>query len=246
MKERLQKILSARGVASRRAAEEMIAAGRVRVNGTTAAVGMSADASADLIEIDGRPLAGEAGKVYIMLNKPRGWITTMQDDKGRRSVTELVRDCPVRVWPVGRLDMDSEGLLIMTNDGDLTHLLTHPSHEKDKCYSVRVRGDASAALGQLSEPMTVDGVDLRPAVVRLAGKTEDGAVLAMTIREGKNRQIRKMCAQAGLEVIALRRTAEGGLKLGGLQSGRWRYLSAQEVALLRGGPEKEPRRRAEK
>lgn len=233
MKERLQKIMSAHGVASRRESENLIGAGRVRVNGVTAQVGESADPDSDLIELDGKPLAVAPKKVYIMLNKPRGYVTTMSDEKGRKNVSELVRDCGTRVYPVGRLDIDSEGLLIMTNDGALTNLLTHPSHEKTKTYQVRVAGDTAEAVHKLSEPMIIDGVLLRPAEVRVLRRTPEAVLLSVTIHEGKNRQIRKMCAQVGLEVLSLRRVGEGGLQLGELRSGKWRYLTRGEVDGLR-------------
>jgi 23S rRNA pseudouridine2605 synthase len=242
MRERLQKILSAYGVASRRASEEMLTAGRVRVNGTVAAVGQSADPGTDRIEVDGQPLNTEVDRVYIMLNKPRGYVTTMHDEKGRKNVTEIVKDCHTRVWPVGRLDMNSEGLLIMTNDGDLTNKLTHPSYEKPKSYKVRVRGDMTRAVATLSEPMTVDGVLLRPAEVKVLHRSDDGALLSITIHEGKNRQIRKMCEQALLEVLTLRRVSEGGLELGTMESGCWRYLTGAEVALLKGRAMPDPKR----
>ena len=242
MRERLQKILSAYGVASRRASEELLAAGRVSVNGETAVLGQSADPETDRIEVDGVRLAAQSDMVYIMLNKPRGYVTTMKDEKGRKNVTELVRGCGARVWPVGRLDLNSEGLLIMTNDGDLTNRLTHPSYEKPKTYLVRVRGETTRAVETLSGPMTVDGVTLRSAEVALLSRNPDGALLSVTIREGKNRQIRKMCALAGLEVVSLRRVSVGGLALGGLRPGGWRYLSDAEVALLKRQNDQKDRR----
>ena len=234
MKERLQKILSTYGVASRRTSEALLAEGRVRVNGETASVGQSADPVTDCIEVDGQPLSLDVHKTYIMLNKPRGYVTTLSDEKGRKNVAELVEDCQTRVWPVGRLDLNSEGLLIMTNDGDLTNRLTHPSFEKPKTYLVRVRGEMTGAVETLSGAMTIDGAELRPAEVSLLRRTQDGALLSVTIREGKNRQVRKMCALAGLEVLSLRRVAEGGLELGALRPGRWRYLTDSEVSLLKG------------
>lgn len=233
MKERLQKILSAHGVASRRESEQMILSGRVLVNGKPAVLGESADSSCDSIVIDGVPLRCADDKVYIMLNKPRGYVTTVHDEKGRKNVTELVCDCGVRVYPVGRLDIDSEGLLLMTNDGELTNLLTHPSHEKNKTYLVSAAGDIEAAVKPLSEPMDIDGYTIRPADIRLIKKTKDGGVLSITIHEGRNRQIRKMCAKAGLKIVYLRRFTVDGLSLGSLKTGSWRYLSEVEVASLR-------------
>ncbi len=233
MKERIQKILSAHGVASRRESEQLITSGRIAVNGKTAVLGESADCDVDTITIDGVRLRRADEKTYIMLNKPRGYITTMKDEKGRRNVSEIVKDCGVRVYPVGRLDLDSEGLLLMTNDGELTNFLTHPSYEKDKTYQVTVTGDIESALTPLGEPMDIDGYIIRPADINLLKKTTDSAVLSMTIHEGRNRQIRKMCAKVNLKVEFLRRVAEGGLHLGGLKSGTWRYLNASEIAMLK-------------
>ena len=233
MEERLQKILSARGVASRRAAEGWLAAGRVTVNGRTARVGDKADPERDEIRVDGRLLAGPARRTYVMLNKPRGYVTTLSDEKGRKTVAELVADCGARVWPVGRLDLDSEGLLLLTDDGALTQRLIHPSHEVEKEYRVRVRGDVDAALPVLTGPMELDGQALRPARVRVLNRTPGGGTLSITIHEGKNRQVRRMCAAAGLEVAALKRVREGTLTLGGLKPGEWRRLTREELRALK-------------
>lgn len=233
MKERLQKILSAHGVASRRASESLIAAGRVTVNGAAAVMGQSADTDTDTIEIDGKPLKLDTEKVYIMLNKPRGYVTTLKDEKGRKNVAGLVQDCGKRVYPVGRLDLDSEGLLILTNDGALTNLLTHPSHEKTKTYHVLLKGEAPDAISKLSGPLTIEGYQLRPAAVRHVKRTTDGLLLSITIHEGRNRQIRKMCAQLDLEVLSLKRVEEGGIRLGTLKTGVWRYLTPEEIAQLK-------------
>lgn len=233
MKERLQKILSAHGVASRRESERLILSGCVLVNGKTAVLGESADIDCDSIVVDGVPMRSADEKVYIMLNKPRGYVTTTHDEKGRKNVTELVRDCGVRVYPVGRLDLDSEGLLLMTNDGDLTNVLTHPSHEKNKTYLVSAAGDIDAALKPLGEPMDIDGYMISPADIKLIKKTADGGVISMTIHEGRNRQIRHMCAKTGLRVKFLRRVAVDGLSLGRLKTGTWRYLSASEISSLK-------------
>jgi 23S rRNA pseudouridine2605 synthase len=223
------------GVSSRRESERLIEAGRVSVNGFPAVLGQSADPDIDDIRVDGTPIRAGVHKLYIMLNKPKGYVTTLRDEKGRRNVAELVGGCGGRVWPVGRLDLDSEGLLILTNDGELTNFLTHPSNEKQKTYHVRVRGDATGALPILTGPMRIDGYEIRPADVRLLKRTPDGGSLAVTIHEGRNRQIRKMCAQAGLAVISLRRVAEGGLALGRLKTGDWRHLTAEEVRRLKTG-----------
>ena len=228
MEERLQKILSAHGLCSRRAAETWLAAGRVTVNGRPAEVGEKADPDRDDIRVDGRPLKGPDRRTYLLLNKPRGYVTTLSDEKGRKTVADLVKDCGARVWPVGRLDLDSEGLLILTDDGELTQRLLHPSHEVEKEYLVWVKGDIPAALPVLRGPMELDGVPLSPARVERAG----GNILSVTIHEGRNRQVRRMCAQAGLQVTRLRRVREGALTLGELKPGRWRRLGPEEVALL--------------
>lgn len=235
MKQRLQKILSAYGVSSRRESERMITDGRVTVNGATAVLGQSADPDEDTIQVDGVPIRTGVHKIYIMLNKPKGIVTTLKDEKGRPNVSELVADCGERVYPVGRLDLDSAGLLILTNDGELTNFLTHPSNEKTKTYFVLATGDIISALPALKEPMVIDGYRIKPADVRLLKKTPDGGSLSVTIHEGRNRQIRKMCAQTGLKVVSLMRVAEGGLSLGRLKTGTWRYLTDDEVRKLKEG-----------
>ena len=234
MEERLQKILSARGVASRRAAETYLAQGRVQVNGLTAKVGDKADPERDVITVDGRALGGAQARTYLMLHKPRGYVTTLSDERGRRTAAGLVADCGARVWPVGRLDLDSEGLLLFTDDGNLTHRLLHPSHEVEKEYIVTVTGDVDRSLPVLSGPLELDGVPLAPALVRLIGRTgEDRARLSVTIHQGKNRQVRRMCAAAGLDVLRLKRVREGALTLGDLPSGQWRRLTAEEIRHLK-------------
>ena len=229
MEERLQKILSGAGVCSRRKAEEYLTAGRIKVNGITASLGDKADPERDVVEVDGTAVTSPAAHTYIMLYKPRGVVTTMSDEKGRPTVAELVRDCPARVWPVGRLDMDSEGLLLLTDDGELTHRLTHPSHRVEKEYVVKVRGDAAQALSLLRAPMVIDGEDMETDRVELTGKN----TLTMVIHQGKNRQIRRMCAAAGLEVLRLKRVREGGLRLHDLQAGCWKLLTNEEIFLLK-------------
>lgn len=233
MQERLQKILSARGVASRRKAEEMILAGRVSVNGLTAALGASADPQTDVILLDGRPLPSQKDYVYILLNKPRGYVTTLSDEKGRANAAQLVADCGVRVYPVGRLDMDSEGLLLFTNDGDLTNRLTHPSHEVEKTYEVWVTGYADGKQEQLRQPITLDGYTIQPPKVRLLKNRGDQAHLLVTIHEGRNRQVRRMCDAAGMYVTRLRRIREGSLELGDLPKGKWRYLTPEELKTIK-------------
>ena len=234
MIERIQKILASRGVASRRKAEEMICAGRVTCNGRVCLLGESADPDIDTILLDGKPLPSGGGYTYIMLHKPRGFVTTLSDEKGRRNVVELVADCGQRVYPVGRLDMDSEGLLLLTNDGDFANHLMHPKHNIDKTYIVSVKGYSSENLERLSQPIILDGYTIAKPLVRLLSSKENGeAQIEVVIHEGRNRQVRRMCANAGMRVTRLIRTAEGELSLGQLPLGKWRYLSDSEVALLR-------------
>lgn len=228
MEERLQKLLSAAGVCSRRRAEAYIQAGRVTVNGKTARLGDKADPVRDRVEVDGVPLSAGEQRTYIMLNKPRGYVTTLSDEKGRRTVAGLVAACPARVWPVGRLDMDSEGLLLLTDDGALTQRLTHPSHQVEKEYQVWVRGDVDRALPILAAPVWSDGEELMADRVERTGPD----TLTVVIHQGKNRQVRRMCAAAGLKVDRLRRVREGELFLGGLKPGSWRALTLSELAVL--------------
>lgn len=227
----MQKILSGAGVCSRRKAEEYLTAGRVTVNGSVAGLGDRADPDRDQVAVDGRPLARPGGHTYVLLHKPRGYVTTLRDEKGRRTVAQLTQDCPARVWPVGRLDMDSEGLLLLTDDGALTHLLTHPSHRVEKEYLVWVRGDLSRALPRLSLPMELDGTLVVADRVERAGNQ----ILRVVIHQGKNRQVRRMCATAGLQVERLIRVREGTLELGDLKAGRWRLLTRQELDGLKQG-----------
>lgn len=229
MTERLQKILSGRGVASRRAAEKMIADGRVTVNGRVALLGESADPDMDEILLDGSALPSASQSVYILLHKPRGFVTTVSDDRGRKTVMELVQDCPARVYPVGRLDMDSEGLLLMTNDGEFANALMHPRHNVDKTYEVWVTGYHNASLALLARPITLDGYTIRKPEVKLFWEDNGKAKLLVTIHEGRNRQIRRMCEAAQMQVTRLRRISEGGLKLGELPQGEWRYLTKEEI-----------------
>ena len=233
MKERLQKILSARGVASRRKAEEMILAGRVSCNGQICNLGDSADPETDTICVDGRPLPSREQNVYILLHKPRGYVTTLSDEKGRKNAAQLVSDCGVRVYPVGRLDMDSEGLLLFTNDGEFANLLMHPKHEVKKTYRVTVTGYTEEGLQRLKQPVTLDGYTIRPPQVLLQRQPGDKAQLLVTIHEGRNRQVRRMCDMAGMKVVRLVRIAEGSLELGDLPLGKWRYLTEEEVANLK-------------
>ena len=234
MKERLQKIISASGLMSRRAAEELIAAGKVSINGVTAALGDKAEAGVDKILVDGKALPSVGEKLYIMLNKPRGYVTTLSDEKGRKNVTELIKELGTRLYPVGRLDMYSEGLLLMTNDGDFANRLMHPSHEIDKCYHTWVKGeDMGWAVELLRCPMEIDGYVTSPAEVDILELKGEEALLAITIHEGRNRQVRKMCEAAGLKVTRLMRVSEGGVELGTLKSGKWRRLTEEELDMLR-------------
>ena len=233
MKERLQKILSARGVASRRKAEEMIQAGQVTVNGQTAVLGDTADPETDEILISGKMLPKQEQYIYILLNKPRGYVTTLSDEKGRPNAAQLVADCGVRVYPVGRLDMDSEGLLLFTNDGAFANALMHPKQEVKKTYEVWVTGYHPGGEVQLSRPITLDGYTIRPPKVKLLRSDGGKAKFLVTIHEGRNRQVRRMCEAAGMYCTRLRRVREGGLSLGDLPLGKWRYLTAQEVEALR-------------
>ena len=233
MRERLQKILSARGLASRRKAEEMIQAGRVAVNGMVASLGDSADPDCDEILVDGTPLPSRTTHVYIMLNKPRGYVTTLSDEKGRKNAAQLVEGCGTRVYPIGRLDMDSEGLLLFTNDGEFANRLMHPRHEVEKTYDAWVTGYVSGAEELLKQPIELDGYRIRPPKVRLLHTDEDRAKLRITIHEGRNRQVRRMCQAAGMTVTRLRRISEGELRLGELPVGAWRHLTEQELEWLK-------------
>ena len=233
MRERLQKILSARGVASRRKAELMIQNGAVSVNGVTAALGDSADPELDRICVNGQPLPTGQRFVYILLNKPRGYVTTLSDEKGRPNAAQLVADCGTRVYPVGRLDMDSEGLLLFTNDGAFANALTHPKQEVEKIYEVWAVGYAPGGEEKLSRPIVLDGYRIRPPKVVLLSANGEKAKFRVTIHEGRNRQIRRMCEAAGMRCTRLRRIQEGSLRLGNLPCGAWRYLTPEEVAELK-------------
>ena len=233
MEERLQKILSAAGLCSRRQAEAWLQAGRVTVNGVPAALGDRADRDRDLIAVDGKPLTAVPEKIYLLLHKPRGYVTTLSDERGRPTAAALTADCGARVYPVGRLDMDSEGLLLMTNDGDFAQRMAHPRHRREKEYHVTVSGSLPGCDRRL-EALTAleDGTPIAPAQVRVLRRNGETWVLSVTIRQGLNRQIRRMCAQAGLTVRRLRRVREGSLLLGDLPPGKWRSLTAAEVAAL--------------
>lgn len=232
MEERLQKLISAAGVCSRRRAEALLAEGKVTVNGALACVGDKADPDRDEIRVEGRLLKGRETYVYLMLNKPRGYVTTLSDEKGRPTVAELVRGCGVRVYPVGRLDMDSEGLLLLTNDGALMQKLLHPRFEVAKTYHVTVSGQVKDAASRMAKITDLDGERIRPAQVEILRHGRETAVFSITIHEGKNRQIRRMCEKCGLYVKKLQRVREHTLELGELPLGAWRYLSETERSSL--------------
>lgn len=233
MTQRLQKLISAAGLASRRSAEALITAGRVTVNGRIAGLGESADPAVDDVRLDGEPVRPAAGRRYIVLHKPRGYVTTLQDDRGRPTVAELVADVGRRLYPAGRLDMDSEGLLILTDDGAAANALMHPSHQVDKVYTVFVQGsDIPGALKKLRAMDRLEGEPIAPAQVTLLERKGDGAELQMIIHEGKNRQIRRMCAACSLAVRRLIRVAEGPVTLGSLPAGKWRSMTAEEISYL--------------
>lgn len=231
MTERLQKILSASGVASRRHAEKLIKEGRVTCNGNVCVLGEQADPAVDEICVDGKPIPVKEKHVYILLNKPRGYVTTLSDEKGRRNVSQLV-DCGCRVYPVGRLDMDSDGLLIMTNDGEFANRVMHPRHEINKTYIAIVENYTEQGFARLSEPIDLDGYQIKkPDAVFLGfcdGKN-NLAKIQVTIHEGRNRQVRRMCAFCGMNVVRLTRIAEGNLNLGDLKVGSWRYFTQEEL-----------------
>ena len=231
--ERLQKILSAAGVCSRRQAEEYLRAGRVTVNGVPAALGDRADPERDRVALDGRPVAAAAERVYLMLHKPRGYVTTLSDERGRPTVAALVSDCGARVYPVGRLDMDSEGLLLLTNDGAFAQRLAHPSHGTEKEYRVTVTGRLEGCRDRLAALTALeDGSPIVPARVAVLERRGSRLVLSVTIRQGLNRQVRRMCALTDLRVERLVRVREGSLTLGTLPPGQWRRLTAEELSAL--------------
>lgn len=232
MEERLQKILSRYGVASRRQAEIMISEGRVRVNGNTASLGDTADEKEDVIQVDGVRLKKAPPARYIMLNKPRGYVTTMSCEKGRKNVADLVSDCGDRVYPVGRLDMYSEGLLLMTNDGELANRMMHPKASFEKKYHVWLSGYSDDALRTLTGSILIDGRMTSPAKVRILNRKEDIVMAEFVLCEGRNRQIRRLCEAAGARVTRLKRVKEGPLFLGDLPVGKWRELTEEELSAL--------------
>ena len=234
MQERLQKIISASGLMSRRAAEQLILAGKVSVNGVRAELGWKADPKEDNIVVNGRPLLSTEKRITIMLNKPAGVVTTLHDEKGRPSVASLVQSVHARIYPVGRLDQYSEGLLLLTNDGELANALMHPTSKIPKTYLLRVRGtDLKREVDTISSPIDIDGRSTSPAQVKLLSISGQEAECLVTIHEGRNRQIRRLCERAGLRVLLLRRVSEGPLSLGSLAPGCWRFLTEEELSNLR-------------
>ena len=232
--ERLQKYMAECGISSRRKSEELIRAGKVMVNGEPAEIGRKIDPNRDVVTVDGRKVRHEQKHVYLMLNKPRGFISTMSDEYDRRCVAELVADVGTRVYPVGRLDRDSEGLLLFTNDGKLANQLMHPSRHVPKTYRVTVRPEVTDdMITTMMTGMMLDGKQTLPADVKVLVKEPDRTVLEVTICEGRNRQIRRMCEQLGLEVARLKRISEGPVKLGMLKLGTWRELTPEEVRALK-------------
>ncbi len=230
---RLQKHLSECGVASRRKAEELISAGRVRVNGRVAMLGDKVDPVRDKVTVSGKRVVSVKEKVYIMLNKPRGFVTTLNDEMDRKCVAQLVEDVGVRVFPVGRLDRNSEGLLILTNDGEFSNKLTHPSSHVNKTYRVTVRGSVdNDMVDKLATGIVLDGRATLPCDVHVIERKPDRTVLIFVIHEGRNRQIRRMCEAVGLEVLRLKRTEIAGVKLGMLPQGKWRPLNEKEMRHL--------------
>ena len=226
VKIRLQKFMAESGVASRRKSEELIAAGKVKVNGKTACVGDKVNPKTDKVVVAGKKLSAPKENVYIMLNKPRGFITTMSDEMDRKCVAELVSDIDARIYPVGRLDRESEGLLLMTNDGEFANALTHPSMHVPKTYRVTEQRAA------LENGVEIDGKMTLPSEVRVVSREEGRVVIELTIFEGRNRQIRKMCESLGLEVARLKRIKIGSVKLGMLKTGDYRHLTPDEVHAL--------------
>ncbi len=231
---RLQKYMAESGIASRRKSEELIAAGKVKVNGVTASIGDKINPKKDVVSVDGRKLTVAKDSVYIMLHKPRGFITTMSDEMDRKCVAELIADVGVRVYPVGRLDKDSEGLLLLTNDGEFANNMTHPSKHVPKTYRVTVRPDITEEqINRFMTGIMIDGKMTLPANVNVISKEPGRVVLEVVICEGRNRQIRKMCEELGLEVARLKRVAVGPVKLGMLPQGKWRNLTPQEIHSLK-------------
>lgn len=231
---RLQKFLAECGVASRRKSEELIESGKVKVNGTVAHIGDKVSPKKDIVLVSGKKVRKESSKYYIMLHKPRGFITTMSDEMDRKCVAQLIKDVGARVYPIGRLDKDSEGLLLFTNDGEFANAITHPTKHVPKTYRVTIRPDITEE--QVTKMMTgimIDGQKTLPADVRVVTREPNRAVVEIVLCEGRNRQIRKMCEELNLDVARLKRVAVGTIKLGMLKQGKWRHLTPEEVGRLK-------------
>lgn len=236
--EKLQKVLARAGITSRRKAEELIKEGRVKVNGKIATIGQRVNASTDLIEVDGKPLSFPSENVYILLNKPRGYLCTLDDERGRKSVISLVSEVAkekgVRLFPVGRLDMDTEGLLLLTNDGELSYRLTHPSFQVPREYLVKVKGHpGKKVIAEVEKGVELEEGKAQPCKVEVLKREERTLLLRMVMYEGKKREIKRIWKKVGFKVISLKRIGFGPVKLGNLKRGKWRYLSTEEVNLLR-------------
>ena len=247
---RIQKALADMGLCSRRQAEQIILEGRVKLNGHPVKLGDKMDMHEDVLSVDGRTIRPPKKKEYkyYMLHKPRGYITTSSDDRGRKTVMELIKDIPERVYPVGRLDKDSEGLLLFTNDGALANALTHPSHQVAKMYRVTVHPAATEeqVVALANGVVLDDGTKTLPAIIRVVAEDEDRTVMEMSIKEGKNRQIRRMCLAVGLDVARLSRKSVGAVKLGMLAPGKYRELKPSEILALKAAAEKAGRKNAKK
>ena len=247
---RIQKALADMGLCSRRQAEQIILEGRVKLNGHPVKLGDKMDMHEDVLSVDGRTIRPPKKKEYkyYMLHKPRGYITTSSDDRGRKTVMELIKDIPERVYPVGRLDKDSEGLLLFTNDGALANALTHPSHQVAKMYRVTVHPAATEeqVVALANGVVLDDGTKTLPAIIRVVAEDEDRTVMEMSIKEGKNRQIRRMCRAVGLDVARLSRKSVGAVKLGMLAPGKYRELKPSEILTLKAAAEKAGRKNAKK
>ena len=232
---RLQKYLALCSVASRRASEALILDGRVKVNGKTVTQLGTKVIYGDIVEVDGKEIRPDKKKIYIALNKPAGCVTTASDERGRKTVMEYVQDINERIYPVGRLDYNTEGLLIMSNDGDFTYALTHPKHEKEKVYEALVSGIVlHGAVDKLEKGVYIDGKKTAPAKAEVLEHRKNTSLIRIAIHEGRNRQVRKMCESVGHKVLALKRTSIDGIELGNLPLGKWRHLNENEIKRLKG------------
>lgn len=236
---RLQKFMAECGVASRRKSEVLIENGAVKINGQTAKIGDKVNPKVDKVYVHNKRIVikKKGGKRYIMLNKPRGYVTTMSDEMNRKCVADLIKNIPERVYPVGRLDKDSEGMLLLTNDGDFANTVMHPKKEINKVYHVTVRPDMTDEQAKkISQGVIIDGRKTAPCEVRIMGRSENRANIEMVLHEGRNREIRKMCETQDIQVVRLKRIAIGSVKMGRLKQGEWRDLTPQEVKKLSSNP----------